>query len=231
MPRLLVKCAGPLVGMTSALARGNSNPSHEREIMKVLNAALFTILAVSAAACAHDRNQDVKSSESNLTSAQREAQLEQQRLDWKQAQESAKADNQNMSTSDRAELQTKQLDERAEMNADGTKKIADADKDVTAAHADMTKERATFEADAKEKLNKLSAKALESKNKSGKLNASKQAKFNSTWSTYSNRKAAALQNIQALGTVSNDEWKAAKERVNKSLEDLDSSVSKLDDDL
>lgn len=199
--------------------------------MKVQRLALFTVLALGAVACAADRNKDVKSAEADLSSEQAKARQEQADLDWKHAQEQAKAQQSPMTTGDRAELRSEQIDERAEMNSEQTKDIATKDQDVTKAHAAMQAERSGFEADAKERFNKLAAKADESKTKSAKLNATKQNKFNSDWNMYKSQKAEVQKRMSMLGSSSNEEWAGAKENMNTALDNLEAAVKKLDDDL
>ncbi|MBX3214200.1 MAG: hypothetical protein KF850_19355 [Labilithrix sp.] len=199
--------------------------------MKLERIALVTALALSAAACAADRNKEIKNAEATLTSEQQEARENQERLNQRQAEEQAAAQQKPMSTEERAELQTKQIEERAETTAEGEKGIADADKDVTGAHADMTNERSKVETDAKERLTKANAKAVEAKNKSAKVPANKRAKFNAEMNTFNTKKAEVQNRISNLSRSSNEEWKDAKAKLDKSLDDLEAAVDRLDDDM
>src|SRR5688572_19926170 len=98
--------------------------------MKLERLALVAVLALSAVACAADRNKQLKTAEANLTSAQLEAREDESRLYEKHAREQVSAQREPMGPEDRAELQAKQIAERAETTAEGQKEIADADKEL-----------------------------------------------------------------------------------------------------
>jgi hypothetical protein len=196
-----------------------------------LVSALTLALAASTAACASDRNKEVRSAEANLTSEQQKAREDQAALDRKQTHEQAVAQQKPMTSEERVELRSDQLQDRAELNAENKKDIAEADKDVTNAHADMQKERTTVETDAKARFNKADAKAWEAKTKSGKVPAAKKPRWSADWTTYSAKKSEVQNRLGALSNASNEQWKDSKAKLEKSLDDLEASVQRLNDDL
>ncbi len=196
--------------------------------MKRLGYAAAAVLTLTTVACASDRNRDVKSAEANLAAEQQEARDEEARLQEKQAREQAEAQQKPMSTEDRLELQTKQQEEKAETTADGAKEIAGADKNVTAAYANMQNERATFEADARARLTKAEARANELKNQSAKVPAVKKAKWTAEWNTFTSKKTEVQNRLTSLSKTTNDEWKDARDKLAKSLDDLDAVVGRLE---
>jgi hypothetical protein len=196
-----------------------------------LVSALTLALAASQAACASDRSKEVKSAEANLTSEQQQAREDQAALDYRQAQEQAAAQQKPMTTEQRAELRSDQLQDRSELNAENKNDVAEADKDVTNAHAAMQKERTTVETDAKARFNKADAKAWEAKTKSGKLPAAKKPRWSADWTTYTAKKSEVQNRLGALSSASNEQWKESKAKLEKSLDDLEAAVQRLNDDL
>jgi hypothetical protein len=196
--------------------------------------ALVPALAVfllAASGCASDKNREVKHAEANLKSEEQEASTDQARLDQKHAQEVAEAQLKPTTADDRAELQGKQQEERAEVKAEGQREIADADKDVADARTAMQNEKTTTLADAKERFNKADAKAWQAKNKSARLAMNRRAKFNADWNAVASKKSEVQNRLGALSTVSKDEWKDAKAKLEKSLDELEWMVRRLDEDL
>lgn len=203
--------------------------------MKLERLAVVAALALSATACAADRNKDLKHAETNLTSEQQRARSEAERLEQKQAQERAEA--QAMSPEQRAELEARQLEEHAETKAEGMKGVAEAQKDVTSARAELEAERTKVEAEAKERLTKAEAKATEAKSKLAaktkidKLSAEKQAKYDAAMNTFDAKKSEVQSYISDLSRSSDAEWKDAKAKIDKSLDDLEAAADRLDDAL
>ncbi len=192
---------------------------------------LITIaaLALGAAGCAADRNKEVKSAEAELTNAKVEAQKEKARLADEQAKE--KARSRMVTAEDRASLAAKQAAERADAEEEGTKEIAEAEVDVITAQAGMREERISTAAEAKARLQKADARFLEAHDKSANIVGKKRAKYDDNVHLYAQKRAEAESKIAALGRVSDDGWKAAKEEADKILDSLERFADRLNDDL
>jgi hypothetical protein len=203
----------------------------ERPALATTRLAVLSIatLVLGAAGCAADRNKEVKSAETELTSAQIEAQNEQARLRAKQAREQSQA--RNMSDDARAALEAKQIEERAEATEEGTKKIAEAEKDVTTAHAGMREERISTEAEAKARMQKADAKFLEAHDKSANLSGKRRARYDDNVHLYAQKRAEAESKISQLLKSSDDAWKTAKEEVDKTLDALERFADRIVNDI
>lgn len=197
------------------------------ERLAVATAAL--ILGVTA--CAADRGKQVKQAEADLTSAQAEAAEAQARLDEKQAREAAEAQQRGIGPEEQAELVTEQVEEQAETKAKGAKEVAEAKERAAGAQAGMTTERTKVEADAKERLTKAEARVAEAKTKSGKLTGGKRAQYDAEMRTFDLKKDEVRQQLDKLGRVTDEEWKDAKTKLDKSLDHLEAAVKRLEKDL
>jgi DNA repair exonuclease SbcCD ATPase subunit len=190
--------------------------------MKLERLALVTTLALSAAACAADRSKEVKSAETNLTSAQMKAKEDEARLKQKQAQEQAK---------EQAELQAKQLSERAETREEGEKRIAEAKQDVATAHAGMQSDRESTEANARSRLEKADARFTAAKKQIANEPAKKRGKLDSDMNIYNSKKAEVDKQLKDLSRVPDDKWQDAKAKLDKSLDELERFADRIHSDL
>lgn len=195
--------------------------------MKLDRLALVTVFALGAAACGHDRSQEVKSAQTDLSSAQQEALNEQSRLHQQQAH----AQHQPMSAEQRAELERHQAEERAETIAEGRRNVAEAHEDLSKAQASLEAERAKTEADAKERLRKAEAKVMEAQNKSGRLSTAKRTKLASDLSAFNGKKAEVESRLSSLSQSTEHDFKDAKAKLDKSLDDLESVADRVEGDL
>lgn len=199
--------------------------------MKLVNLALPTLLAMAAVACAHDRAQDAKAAEAHLTSTEAQNRADQNRLASQQTTDnSAVASNPGqMNDGAQSEYQARQNAKAAEVTAKDQKAITSAQQDAVEANAALTKDRSDTLTDAKARFAKAEAKAQSAKNNSAKLPANKRSIFTNDWNLYTAKKAEVQTQINALPGTSNDDWKAAKTKLEKSLDDLESVSGRLDD--
>jgi hypothetical protein len=194
---------------------------------------LLMALAGALAACAADRSKDVRSAEANLTSEQQQARYEESKLDQKQAQQQAQAQQDpSMTPNDRAELQQKQVEERADQKEDNAKNISEAEKDVTKANAEMQNDRAKTDAEIKSKIQKAEARFWEAKNKSAKIAGDGKARtrFNDKVNLYKSKKADVDGKVANMMRASVKEWNDAKNQAYKATEELENLADRLHDD-
>lgn len=190
-----------------------------------------SILAVGLAACSHDRPQEAKAAETELSSDELRARQNQAALDQKQADEQVKAQQTSMDVDKRAELEAKQRSERADQRSDDQQTISSSTANVVDKSAALDQERRDFETKSKERITKLDAKAKELKAKSTKLTAQKKADFTAAWQKYVVQKGDADTKVGNLPRVNNDGWNGAKQSVETTLDSLDATVDKLGKDL
>ncbi|AKU97391.1 hypothetical protein AKJ09_04055 [Labilithrix luteola] len=193
--------------------------------------AVASIVAVGLAACSHDRPQDAKAAEAQLSSDEMRAHQTQTALDQKQADEQVKAQQSSMDVDKRAELEAKQRSERAEQRSDDQQMISSSQTNVMDKGAVLDQERRDFESKSKERITKLDAKAKELKAKSGKLTAQKKADFTTNWQKYVVQKGDADTKVGNLPRVTNDGWNSAKQSIETTLDSLDAAVDNLGKDL
>ena len=198
--------------------------------MKLVNLALPSLLAMAAVACAHDRAQDAKAAEAHLTSEQAQQQSDQNRLAANQAGENnaVAANNGQMNSGAQSEFQARQDAKAADVQNKDQQNITSAQQDAVEANAALTKERQDTVTDSKARFAKADAKATSAKNNTGKLAADKRSIFTNDWQVYTQKKADAKSQIDALPKTTNDNWKAAKTKLDKSLDDMETSASNLD---
>lgn len=199
--------------------------------MKLVNLAVPTLLAMAAVACAHDRAQDAKAAEAHLTSTEAQQQADQNRLAAQQTTDNnaVAANPGQMNSGAQTEYQARQDAKAAEVEAKNQKNITSAQQDAVEANAALTKDRSDTLTDAKARFAKADAKAQSAKNNSAKLPANKRTIFTNDWTLYTSKKAEVQSQINALPKTSNDNWKAAKTKLEKGLDDLESVSGRLDD--
>lgn len=198
--------------------------------MKLVNLALPTLLALAAVACAHDRAQDAKAAEAHLTSEQAQQQSDQNRLNASLSNEhnAAAANADQMNAGAQSELQARQDAKAADIQNKDQQNITSAQQDAIEANAALTKERQDTVTDSKARFAKADAKAASAKNNTAKLPADKRSIFTNDWQVYTQKKADAKAQIDALPKTTNDNWKSAKTKLDKSLDDMEDSASNLD---
>lgn len=100
--------------------------------------------------------------------------------------------------------------------------------DGGAAVSDVDLERRAFEVRARERLARIDARLKSVEEKRGKLTATKRTSFDTDLRRFTSNRADAEKRIGALAR-SGAGWKTAKGTVERSLDDLESMLSKLDD--
>lgn len=198
--------------------------------MKLVNLVIPTLLAMAAVACAHDRAQDAKAAEAHLTSEQAQQQSDQNRLNAGQASDNsaAAANGGQMNAGAQSEYQARQDAKAADVKNKDQQNITSAQQDAVEANAALTKERQDTLTDGKARFAKADSKAMSAKNNTAKLPADKRGIFTNDWAVYTQKKSDAKSQLDALPNVSNDNWKMAKTKLDKSLSDLEDSASNLD---
>jgi len=129
-------------------------------------------------------------------------------------------------TSEQAQQQSDQNRLNAGQASDNS--AAAANGDAVEANAALTKERQDTLTDGKARFAKADSKAMSAKNNTAKLPADKRGIFTNDWAVYTQKKSDAKSQLDALPNVSNDNWKMAKTKLDKSLSDLEDSASNLD---
>lgn len=198
--------------------------------MKLVNVAVPVVLAMAAAACAHDRAQDAKAADAHITSAQAQQQSDQNRLNASQAYEN-NAVQQNSATltpGSQSEITARQEADRAATADKDQKNLTSAQQDAVEANAALTKERSDTLSDAKARFAKADAKAVSAKNNTAKLPANKRGIFTNDWNAYTTKKSDVQSQINALSKVSNDSWNSAKAKLDSSLDELERQADNLE---
>jgi hypothetical protein len=180
------------------------------------------------AACAADRNKDIKRAETERTNERAEARYEEERLAREQAAERAAVPP---ASDERMQLEREHADERAKTTSESNEEIAKADQDVAKAHGDMHADRTNVESDAKARVAKADAKASDAKQKIAKAGRDKRVLLKANANLYDKQKKDVETSIANLSRATNEEWQDAKARLEKQLDALEASADKLHDDL
>src|SRR5688572_9543031 len=211
-----------------AASHHDKKGSHPMKLDRIVCLAVVSL----AAACASNPHRDVRDAEQQAAQERATAQAEQARLDRQHAEEQARAQQQaDMTAAQRAELSSEQQQDQANTREEGQKNIAEADEDTSKAKANMESDRKQTEADAKSRFTKAQAKAKEYRTKSEKLKGDKKAKFGAEWNTYAAKKIEVEKRFEEVTRSTDAEWKDGKEKLEKSLSDLEAIVDRLDKDL
>lgn len=98
-----------------------------------------------------------------------------------------------------------------------------------AAPGDVDAERRDFEAKMRERLARIDARARELKEKGAKLTATKKTSFEATLRRVTVDRSDVEAKLAALTRSAT--WKSSKSTVERSLDDLESTLAKLDDQI
>jgi hypothetical protein len=99
-----------------------------------------------------------------------------------------------------------------------------------AANVASDAERRDFETKARERIAKIDARARELQQKGTKLTATKKTSFETSFRRFTTDRTDAGSKVDALGR-SGAGWKAARTSVERSLDDLEAALAKLDDQM
>jgi hypothetical protein len=185
---------------------------------------ISVVALLGLAACAADRNRDIKRAETERTNEQAEARYEEERLARQQAAERAAVPP---ASEERMQLDREQAEERAKTTTEANEEIAKADQDVAKAHTDMRADRTKFETDAKARVTKADAKARAGKQKIAKAGPDKRVLLKTNADLYDKQKKDVETAIGNLSRASNDDWQDAKARLEKQLDALEATADKL----
>lgn len=186
-------------------------------------------LAASAAlpACAQDGAQEPRFADSQVTPVA------------PAASEPARVPQRPSNADIRAELEAAQRKDGSSLVAHGEPSAAEPGANATsdtnadggaggAAEADP--ERRDFEAKTKERLARIDARAKDLRDRGGKLTATKKTSFDTGFRRFTADRSDAELKLGALAK-SGAGWKTGKSNVERSLDDLEASLAKLDDQL
>jgi len=194
--------------------------------MKLQSLSLASgLLVVLAVGCASDPNKQVQSAEANLTSEQRQAQVDQSQLEQNQADERAKKGEQG--PPNQAELDRRQETKQAEIKAGATTNISDAKKDVVDAHAGMAQERRNFDAKVQERLDKADAKEKELNVKSKKLDPKKTTAYGSNHTRFAQVRSDVATRARELKATNDNGWSTGKGDLEKQLDAMESALDQM----
>lgn len=94
---------------------------------------------------------------------------------------------------------------------------------------DVDVERREFESKARDRLTRIDARARELKEKGARLTASKKTSFEATLRRVTTDRSDVEAKLRALSRSAS--WKASKASVERGLDDLESTLAKLDDQI
>jgi hypothetical protein len=131
-----------------------------------------------------------------------------------------------------AELKKEQAEERAEQRYEHAEeqhaRLPPAAENVANAEAKMTEQRAVYQADATARLEKSNARLAAAKAKLDKTPAApREARRQLEIAT--TQRDLAKSELDSVRSVSNDQWKDATEKVNKSLDQLETMVGRAEE--
>jgi len=133
---------------------------------------------------------------------------------------------------ERAEQKQEHAEERAEQRYNQAEeqhaKLPSADQNVANAEAKMIEQRSIYQSEATAKLEKANARIAAAKAKLDKARAAPLEARNQLEVAVTQRDSTKTA-IDNLRNVSNEQWKDATEQVNKSLDQLESLVARVEE--
>ena len=172
------------------------------------------LAAMSLSACAGDPNKEVKEAHEEKREDQRSYQVTQAELNREQSTDQSKTDR-------------KQGDERVNAMSDHQQTMSADNQKIAEANAKMMEDRRTTAAKTTERINKADAEANELFTKARALPPAKKVYFDGAWTNYTKRRDAAVSKSSLTNDATNEGWAQAKVEIEKSLDDLEKSVSEV----
>jgi|GEM_PF-6833087 len=102
---------------------------------------------------------------------------------------------------------------------------------VEAASTSTDGERRDYETKVRDRVVRLDAKAGDVRQRSARLTTTKKTEFEVGFRRFTAERSELETRLGALSRATNESWRSAKAAVDKSLDDLESSLGKLDDRL
>ena len=203
--------------------------------------ALGTLFVLALAGCAHDASQEPRSAAAERASSSVQDvaggdRVPQQppsadvraELEAAQQKDARSADV----TGPTGALPTAPATAPAESNGDEAGAAPAAPVAAAAAPAPVESsdaERRDYEAKTKERVARIDTRAKELLQRGAKLTATKRTSFETSFRRFTAERNDAGAKVDALGGRSGAAWKTAKGSVERSLDDLESTLARLDD--
>lgn len=132
----------------------------------------------------------------------------------------------------------KDEDELAKIGPSQAQLEAEARANAAAAAKDKAKwEKQAHDADrrnteewSRDRVAKASARATELQNKSSRVPPGKRGKFNTDMTMFQTRKAQVLSKINSLSATGTDEWKITKADLDRTIDEMDQALIRLEGD-
>ena len=206
------------------------------------------ILAGSIAALsACDRSKQVERESQDLSQTQQETVKEQAELAQQQRQEQAElrneqehdrmhpsaigADTPTEQAEERADMARDQAQERARLNERQGEKMREEHKDLAEARHEANEQREDIEKDSRDKLADLDQRAQKLRDKVVEATEQERADVRSALTPFSGQREAAERDIEALDSVKEANLNRAKEKVQKRLSALDTTLDRAESKL
>jgi hypothetical protein len=206
------------------------------------------ILAGSIAALsACDRGKQVERESQDLSQTQQETVKEQAELTREQRQEQADlqneqardmahpnaigTDNPAERAEERADLSREQAEERARLSQRQSEKMREEQKDLAEAKQEANEQRADIVKDSRDKLADLDERAQKLRDKLAQANAQEQTEVRSALTPFSGQRQAIERDIEALDSVREANLSRTKEKLQKHLSALDTTLDRAESKL